>query len=280
MRKYLSLLSFFFCLFLLPTYAHAALSLDGTASNNSFSTASSGTTTLTTSDSNDVIVVEIFDENTSSPSPSVTSVTANGLTFQKRSAISGSGVGQYGTSVDDMEIWWAISSAPLSSEDIGVNLSETIDDASIVAFGVSGAYTSNPWDSAGPVTVHNTGSQEPGTITLSTNNSPDLLLGFVGYEAQNLPQSAGSFGSFAATFITDADNGGAAEASEAAAEYLVVGAPQSGTTVSWGTNSNVVTQSAYLIADAIQSTAPPAPTGGRIIRLIGGIRIVGGTRLE
>ena len=217
------LLIFSFCVFL-PYAAFAVVAIDGTATNNTISGTNSGSVTLTTAHANDVVVALIETEvDAGAPPATVSSVTASGLTFAQRSAVSGTGAGQFGTSSDDMEVWWATTTSALSGESISVALSKSVDNAVVIAFGVSGASTSSPWDSAGPATSHDTSSTpQPGTITLSTNNvtTDDLLLGFVGAQT-NQAQTVGNFGSTAASFIDDAQNGGGDYSAYAAAEGLV-----------------------------------------------------------
>ncbi len=268
------LLIFSSCVFL-PHTAFAAIVIDGTATNNTISGTNSGSVTLTTANANDVIVVLVETEvDAGAPPATVSSVTASGLTFAQRSAVSGTGAGQFGTSWDDMEVWWATTTSALSGESILVTLSKSVDNAVVVAFGVSGANTSSPWDSAGPITSHNTSSTpQPGTITLSTNNvtTDDLLLGFVGAQT-NEAQTAGDFGSTAASFIDGAQNGGGDYSAYAAAEDLV--APtQSSTAVSWGTSWAGLLSSSYLIADALQA----ASSGGSCATLSPGVNFITST---
>ena len=266
-RKYIAIryaLPYLALLVLLLSFPHSVLAdpaLDETA-NGLFSSASSGSVTLSTINPNDIIVVAVFDENVSSPSRTVSSVTASGLTFAKRSSITGTGPGQFATTWDDMEVWWALASSPLSNEVITVNLSGSIDDASIAAFGVVGANTSSPWDSASPTTNYNTSSSpQPGTITISTNNAGtrDLLLGIIGAEIDALQTGPGDFGSTPAFLIGHIANGGGTDLSYVGVEGLVA-STQSSAAISWPASWNGTITSSYQIGDFIQGAASSCAT--------------------
>ena len=107
----------------------------------------------------------------------MSSVTSSGLTFVSRSSMTINS-----SPYEDTEVWWALASSPLSSATITVNLAGSIDDASIVAFGVNGANTSTPWDSnaALPKTASSTSSGNPTVSGVSTSNANDMLFGFNG----------------------------------------------------------------------------------------------------
>lgn len=115
--------------------------IDGSAVNT-FSGASSGTVTLTTANTNDVIVVAVAARNNGSAAKTVSNVTASGLTFTPRQT--------YAPSDDtssDIEYWYAIASAALTSKVITVTMSGITAEVLLQAFGINGANVSgNTWD--------------------------------------------------------------------------------------------------------------------------------------
>ena len=150
-----------------------AMSIDGTAVGN-FSSTNTGTVTLTTANTNDVIVVAVNSRLATGGPKTVSSVTASGLTFVQRKA--------YNPSDDtpsDLEVWWAIASAALTAEVITVNLSGTVDGCVIQAFGVTGANVSgNTWDGTTPLTTQNTGAVTPSCSGYTSTEKQGIALIF------------------------------------------------------------------------------------------------------
>jgi hypothetical protein len=154
------------------------LSLDGSATGT-FSTTTAGTVTLTTSQADDVIVVVVATEKNGALTP-VTSVSdTGGLTWTQRAEWDESTAdgGAFG-SQQTLQTWWAHSPTALSSRVITVTCGGgATDDATIVAFGVHGADTSNPFDTNASLpkstTVNTVGSA---TLTgIATNDSAFLF---------------------------------------------------------------------------------------------------------
>jgi len=228
------------------TYS-STLALDGSATGH-FSSTNSGTVSLTTTQPNDIIVVEVNDENVGGFSVrTVSSVSGGSLTWNSHSdkQITSS-------PYIDTAVYYAVASSALSSTTITVNLSGNIDDASIVAFGVSGANTASPWDPGPsghslPVYASSTSSSTPTLSTLYTNNANDMLLGFngIGYASGN--SNTETAGSGYALIQTQRNTGGTGS-SQAAAEYQIVSATQSAATVAFGVANSDWT----LNGDAIQ----------------------------
>ena len=264
---------------LLPHAAFAAPSIDGSTTGTWSGTgdgsggSTSGTVTLTTTDPKDIIVVGVFNETgTANGLRTVSSVTAPGLTFVQRSVTTAASFGESGAN-QGLEVWWAVASSPLSSEVITVTLSGAPDDASIVAFGVNGANTSTPWDanaSLGTASAEQSAGalSPPTTNTFSTNNANDILLAFAGTSANETWTGGGSD-----TLLANSTNTGGTDFSALGVEYQVVSAIQTNVTESF---DDTDVPFVFLISDAIQAASPPS---GRIIRLRGGLRLIGGVRL-
>ncbi len=218
----------------------------------------SGSATLTTVHSNDVIIVLASNENQGGPLRTIAAsgVTAAGLSFLRRSGGSLSA-----TPYSDAEVWYAIASSPLSSLAITVTLSGATDDCSIIAFGISGANTASPWDPNVSVPAGATGSTAsiPTASGVSTTDANDMILGFAGVltagDASFPTETAGS----GFSLVTTPVDGGGVGGSEASLEYKVVSATQSSSTVTFGTTTDS-SDRWIMEADAIQ--ASPAPTSG------------------
>ena len=124
----------------------ASKSIDGSA-KATFAFTNSGTVTLTTTQTNDVIVL-VYYGATLSPNAArtVSTVTSSGLTWTKRSGntythASGN------TDRSSIEIWWAVAAAALTSHVITVTTSGNVDNGYLNVFGVRGCATpSAPWD--------------------------------------------------------------------------------------------------------------------------------------
>lgn len=112
---------------------------------------------LTTSNSNDVIVVTVISN------VAVSSVTASGLTFTEVSGLPFSVGGNF------VDFWWAPASLPLGSLSITVNTS-TSTYITMIAFGISGANILTPFDGA---VVTNNGSD----VTISTTAANTFIFG-------------------------------------------------------------------------------------------------------
>lgn len=153
--------------------------IDGTAGAN-FSTASTGTVTLTTTQSNDVIILSYF-HNGGSGAHTISTVTSAHLTWAKRSQRG------WGGGPSDTEIWWATASSPLTSEVITITLAPAtnIDDAAYHAFGVSGCPNpASPWDtnaSLATAFAFVAPSSSPLTVSgVSTDSPIPMLIGNTG----------------------------------------------------------------------------------------------------
>jgi hypothetical protein len=154
--------------------------IDGTAGGQ-FSTTSTGTVTLTTTQPNDVIILSYF-HNGGSGAHTIASVTSAHLTWAKRSQHG------WGGGPSNNEIWWATASAPLTSEVITITLTPAtnIDDAAYHAFGVSGCPNpSSPWDTDASLAAAfaSVVNSTPASLTISgvsTSSSIPMLIGNTG----------------------------------------------------------------------------------------------------
>ena len=228
-----------------------ALTVDG-STTGSFTSANSGSATLTTTMTNDIIVVTVANENTANGVlRTVSSVTSTGLSFAHRSTASINS-----SPYSDTEVWWAYAPGVLSSATITVTLTGSIDDASIVAFGVNGANTASPWDPnvSLPKTATGTSSGNPTVSAVSTTSANDMLLGLNGDTLAGAGTPSVETAGSGYTLIKTQVNGGGSGASEAAAEYKVVSATQSSVSVAFA----VANAPWMMIGDAIQQATNSA----------------------
>jgi len=150
------------------------LALDG-HNKNTYSGVSSGTVALTTSLTDDVVVLMVAGEKTTAGAFQVSSVAdGSGLTWALRQRLQITG-GRH-TNPQFLEIWWAHAPTALSAVTITATLSAAVDNGSILAFGVNGANTSTPWDANASlpktnsdVTGTNTTPSASGVSTTATN---------------------------------------------------------------------------------------------------------------
>jgi len=144
------------------------LTMDGNPGNPGFSggqSSSTPTVTLSTTDSNDVVIliVETYGGSETQTAPTVSSVSGGGLTWTLRASVTESG----GYSQDRLYEYYAIASAPLTSVVITATLSASSNYVNMNALGINGANTGSPFDphSGLPATDNNAGDSGP---TLST----------------------------------------------------------------------------------------------------------------
>lgn len=230
-----------------PCVQAETFGLDSSASAQWSSTAS-GAVTLSTASPNDIIVVIVADENPSAVEK-VTSISSANLpsgSWHERSNLT-----QYTTypsysSYTDMEVWWAYAPNKLSSETITATLSGSIDDGAIIAFGVSGANTTAPWDTNAGLPNAVIGNSLTPSVTVSTTARNTIILGI---------DSTGSYTALTPgagyTQIQYVANNGATYYEYAIAEYAMATSPQTGIAVD-------VTASAsnpwFMVGDAIRAT--------------------------
>jgi len=247
------------------SYSSGGMVVEG-ATTAKFSTATSGTITLSTSSSNDVIVLLIVNEDQANAAVRTVSTVTASATGLGAFAVHSNGAGnQISTSpYVDAEVWYAIATSPLNSVLITVTLSGSTDDASIVAFGVSGANTGTPWDPHPALAVaKNTASSVP-TASVTTNNANDMILGFTGIgQAGGSSTSESNTGGF--TMIQQQLNTANGDSSLAAAEYQLVSSVQAPISVAFtAANTNWV-----MIGDALQAAASPTPGADVYVRNVG-----------
>jgi hypothetical protein len=141
------------------------LALDGSVTANASSGTSLALPGLTTTKTNDVIVVFAL-VNSASGVISVSSIADTaGLTWTKRAGA--------GVTSQPLEEWYAISSGILSSDVITVTLSAAVAFLTLSAFAVSGANTTSPWDA----NVSLPATSSTAAVSVSTTAAATMLIG-------------------------------------------------------------------------------------------------------
>lgn len=210
--------------------------LDGTTGWTSASSASSvALSGLTTSNTNDIIVV-----CSCSQGASISSISDGAsLTWQSRKTYNP-------TSTDYVEIWWAAASSKLSSDAITVHYGGTFSYAQAMAFGVSGAYSlTSPFDPSPSLPAIAAGSGSNGEPVVSTLAVSTFIFGL--------------FNNFNSGFLTGAGNGfttiATANGGQDYAEYIVESSLQNNLVVTYTGSANII----GAIGDAIDLSQPLFP---------------------
>jgi hypothetical protein len=201
-----------------PASSAATLSIDGSALANS--SAATTSVTLSTTKSNDIIVVAIEDNG-----GAITGVTGGGLTWARRATITGGG--------SNLETWWALAASPLSGVSITVTPTSS-GFTTVTAFGVNGAHTAAPWDVNAALPNHSSGTpSDPRSATTTASNT--MIIGAFRDSTSSPTAGAG----YTAIQLN---------ADFALTEYQIVSSPQTALAVTVGTG---VSNTNGGIADAI-----------------------------
>lgn len=209
------------------------VALDG-SNSAAFNPAATGSVSLSTTQSQDAIIVYFSILGTTV----VSSVTATGLTFNRRGTVS------YSTTTRAEE-WYATTSSVFTST-ISFSLAASTTVVA-TAFGVSGVDTTTPFDSASllPTTTFGTGTTP--LVQISTSNTNDFIIGLLTNDKQITNVTPD-------TNFTVIVNNHAGAAIQGVSEYQIVGGTVSNFSVGYtlsGGGSNSVHWS--IIGDALHS---------------------------
>lgn len=206
----------------MPLGLHQTVAGGGTPAVDGTNTAGgSGVSTvaLTTTQSNDVIIVTVGGANTGTAGAGVT-VSGCSLSWTQKS------FSNDGTSGREVQLWYAIAATPLSACTITATANGSWTLTGITAMGISGANTSTPFDPNGASSGTATGVTSNPTVSgISTSNANDILIGGVVAGGSGPPTAGAGFtqlwNSSAVTPVL-------------ASEYEVVSATQSGISLTFG----------------------------------------------
>lgn len=204
-------------------------SLDGSCANSNH-VGASGTCILTTTGTNDIIVVAAIMECGANGvgCGSITNVSAPGLTFTQRATQQNSSAG---TTAVTMAEWTAPASVPLAAVTMTATFNAAPDGWSMVAFGVNGAGGSFDSNASLPGLSYPSSGNHPGA-TISTTGQHDFIYvifgGDVGLGDVSGNQPAGF------TFIKNSDQSGGSRSSGVGAAFQKVTSAQTNITPAWG----------------------------------------------
>jgi hypothetical protein len=227
-----------------PVNAASPPALDGTAAVGCSHYTNSCTAPITTSHSNDIIIVYTIESlDLAGPCTFSVSDTA-GLTWNYRGGVAGRADGSYGsTPRDQIGEFWARSAGVLASDSITESISGCADTKygyggeynGFQAFGVSGANYNNPFDpnTSLPGTA-NAYSNTP-SVTISTSSSNDMIIS----AAQQTSYGTLTPGSGFTSITPNTD-------------YELAASPVTNLSVTWG---DTATWYWEMMADAIQGAA-------------------------
>ena len=222
-----------------PSGGHTRLALDGTAASACDHTTNSCSAVLSTSRNNDILIAYTFEDLNLQTSPCTFSVSDGAaLSWASRSGIVFGNGG-----LDQLQEFWAESSAVLSSDTITESISGCASAQfggeynGLMVFGVSGADFNNPFDP--DTSMPGTGSSYGSTtsVTISTSRHNDMIIGGSRLTSQS-PGAGFTLIISTDAFMTDST------------EYKVVKQPVTSLPVTF---TSTITTYWEAIADALQS---------------------------
>ena len=207
---------------------------------------------ISTTQTDYVLLLAIYNENHGAAAPTITSVTSAGLTWALRRRSNGSATGC-------LELWWAHGTGTLSAYSVTANFSGAYDDACLALMVVAGL-----GNSAAPFDVNASfpaaqsapnNAWTPSFTSISTSNAEDMLLFITGTIS-----GGGTPGTGFANIINRSNNGGT-WASRLYMDEQSITALQSSATFTYGSALNNGFSSvicAEAILDAVVGTNTPA----------------------
>jgi hypothetical protein len=115
-----------------------------------FNSASSGSIAVTTTSTNDLIMIFVQTTRRSTSAATITGITGASLSWANRANRQDAYVGScfaFNNCFGDVEIWWACSPSALTASSMTVNLNQSADEVALIAFGVTGICPSaTPFD--------------------------------------------------------------------------------------------------------------------------------------
>lgn len=207
--------------------------IDGTPATTGTSTVGQPiTATLTTTQSNDVVVVTVG--GTTTAAGTGVAISGCSLTWTRYEYA-------FDTFNREVDLWYAVAASPLSSCVITVPGNGNWTFTGMTAMGISGANTTTPFDPNGASSgVANGVSTTPTVSGISTSNAHDILIGGVVASGAGPPTAGSGF--------TQLWNSGAVTP-VLASEYEVVSATQSGISLTFG---GLSTSTWAMLAAAVQ----------------------------
>ncbi len=165
-----------------PDTKAVALTIDGTNLAGCGHSTNSCSTTLTTSKTNDIIMVFTFESLDLQTSCTFTVQDTSGLVWHNRGGVSGRNDGTTGSNRDQIGEFWAQTPNQLSSDIVTESI---LGCASIqyggeynglYAIGISGANVNNPFDPSLTQPVSSTNYSNAPSVNISTANNNEMII--------------------------------------------------------------------------------------------------------
>lgn len=238
------------------------LTTDGSASNFGTSVSSVTTGTLTTTLTNDVIIVLVHNETPSGGTlRTVTSITDSvGLTWTLRKQYS---IGTPTMDMNsDMEVWWAPAASTFSGT-ITANFSGAVDDCSIIAFAVNGvANTAYPWDPDASLPACNFSRPQAavssGPAGTTKKNTMPIAFGSSGHSLSQPSATRGNIAGVGGNLIAATGTNLGSNSSHVAAEQILVSTRLLNVISTFTTSPNWTNW--QMIVDAVTADGPSTKT--------------------
>ncbi len=234
--------------------AAASPSVDGSAVAFCGHDTNSCSVSLSTSNSNDVIIVYTFEQLDLQTSCTFSVSDTAGLAWTFRAGASSRNDGTTGGDRDQMAEFWAVSANALSNDAVTESISGCAsyqyggEYNGLIAYGASGANTATPFDPNVSFPAATSGLGSP-SVTVSTTNTKDLLI--AGGQDGAFTNPPGALTAGPGFTLVASMNGG-----NEAAESRQLNSASSGITVSFGSNPGYW----QIIADAINARGGAPPT--------------------
>jgi hypothetical protein len=231
---------------LTPTLKPSTLAIDGANLAGCGHSTNSCSTTLSTTHTNDIIMVYTFESLDLQTSCTFTLSDTSGLIWNSRGGVSGRNDGTTGSNRDQNAEFWAQSPGLLSSDVITESI---LGCASVqyggeynglYAIGVSGANFNSPFDPTNPQAVSSAGYSNTPSVSISTSNSNDMIIGVAQQSSFGTLTPGSGF-----TVILATGPGGAAS------EFAIVHSPLANSQVTFGDDTTWYWEE---MADAIVSS--------------------------
>jgi hypothetical protein len=210
-------------------------------------------TGVSTTQTDYIALIAIYNENAGSSAATVSSITSAGMTWRLRKR-------SKGTATGDLELWWAHGTGALSGYSITVNMAGTYDDVAACLVFVSGCGSPTaPFDANASLPAAQsapTPTWTPSFTGISTSSPNDLLLFLVGTVAGGGTPPTGF------SFITNFGTSGGAWAANTWVAGMSVSVLQNNATFINGNATSTIGggTSNEAIFDALTNNVPTVPS--------------------
>lgn len=222
----------------------ATLSVDTVTTKQFGNATQSGNITVSTNNAGELIYVVVEIASTTLTVSSISSPNVSWQTSARKTV----------TNTNHLEVWWGTAAAALNNESITINLSTSGAQWRVIVAGIVGANLAAPFDTNASIPASATGSSTTPSVTISTSNPNDMILGLFcqGGSGTWTPGSGFSFLIAPSTYTNPVFDG----------EYEIVSATQTNLAVSV---TSSVSNAWAAIGDAIAASPALSLSGSGTI---------------